>query len=155
MKKFSLYAATAVLFLAACSTSTEMEAHEYWARATQKGNNGAVYMILHNHAKVEDVLLGASTDAAEVVEIHLSSVDANGVMHMEMQETLPLAAGEEVEFKPGGYHFMLINVLRDLNAGDEIQFTLKFANRSDIVLTVPVKDAAEMNGGGMDMDDHQ
>ena len=45
---------------------------------------------------------------------------------------------------------MLIGLKQDLNVGDEITITLHFQNSEDVTLTVPVKDAAEMGGSGME-----
>lgn len=45
---------------------------------------------------------------------------------------------------------MLINLKKDLKVGDEITVTLHFKNHEDIVLAVPVEDAANRGGSGMD-----
>jgi len=82
------------------------------------------------------------------VEIHLSAMDANGVMKMSQQESIPLAADEEVVFKPGGYHVMMVNLKQDLKPGDEIVVTLHFQTHEDIVLKVSVMDME----GDMQMD---
>ncbi len=55
-----------------------------------------------------------------------------------------------MELKPGGYHVMLIGLKQELKAGDEISLTLHFKNHADLTLTVPVNDAAQMGGSGMD-----
>lgn len=150
MKRIMMFVLAGVMLLSACSEISEIEAHEYWARAAMKGNNSAVYMQLHNHTKNDDELLSVSSDAAGAVEIHESKVDANGVMQMNMLPSLPLAATDELEFKPGGMHIMLVNLKEDLNVGDEITVTLHFKNHEDMVLTVPVEDATDMGGSGMD-----
>lgn len=150
MKRIFVFVLAGVLLLSACSEVSEIEAHEYWARAAMKGNNGAVYMQLHNHTENDDELLSVSSDVAEAVEIHESTVDANGVMQMNMLPSLPLAAAEELELKPGGMHVMLISLKEDLKVGDEITVTLHFKNHEDIVLAAPVEDVANMGGSGMD-----
>jgi copper(I)-binding protein len=68
----------------------------------------------------------------------------DGVMQMTPVDTMPLAAGEEIEFKPGGLHIMLVNLKRDLNTGEAITITLHFEHYTDIILTIPVMDAANM-----------
>lgn len=147
----SLLSIGAVL-LSACASGQAMHAHpeeigahDYWARSAAKGNNTAVYLFLYNRSAEADALIGASTDAANSVEIHLSQMDANGVMSMTMQETVELPANGEVEFAPGGYHFMVLGLTRDLKAGDEISLTLHFQRHADLTLTVPVMDNAEMD----------
>ena len=140
------------LFLAACSgspASHEIEVRDAWARAAVLGDNGAAYMTIHNGTYMHHELIGVSSDVAEATEIHLSAVE-NDVMKMTPQTAVSLPVGEDVEFKPGALHVMFVNLKRDLKVGDEITLTLMFKDHADIVLTIPVKDAADMGGSGMD-----
>ncbi len=149
-----------ILFLSACGSAgdehgheeagTGVEAHDYWTRAAQKDGNGAAYMLLHNHSEEDDALVGVSSDVATAVEMHLSQMNADGTMEMTQQESIALPSDAEVELKPGSYHIMLIGLKQDLKAGDEITLTLHFLHHEDIILTVPVMDAADMGGSGMD-----
>ena len=144
------------LLLSACGSDwnkagTSVEVHDYWARSAMKDGNGAAYMLMHNHSTEDDALVGVSSDIATAVEIHLSQITAEGTMEMIKQESVPLPADGEVEFKPGSYHVMLIGLKQDLKAGDEITLTLHFKNHEDITLTVPVLDTGDMGGAGMDM----
>jgi copper(I)-binding protein len=159
MKKILTLITLSIFLLSACAPSgqeegTGVEIHDPWARAAVKGENGAAYLLIHNHSTLEDAVLGASTDAADAVEIHLSQEDANGVMQMSPQISILLPADSELEFKPGSYHIMLVNLKQDLKKGDEITITLHFQFHEDIVVQVPVYDAGEMGGAGMDMDMH-
>ena len=145
------------LLLSACGASadehvdgTDVEAHDFWARAALKDGNGAAYMLLHNHSAEDDALIGASSDVAGAVEIHLSQMKADGTMEMIKQESIALPVDVEVELKPGSYHIMLIGLKQDLKAGDEISITLHIKNHEDITLTIPVMEAANMGGSGMD-----
>jgi len=155
MKKILFVVLLAALALSACGQAAaevaDVEAHEYWARSGMMGGNGAVYMQLHNHTATDDALVGASSDVAEAVEVHLSQMN-NGVMEMIPQEKIDLPADGEIELKPGSYHIMLIGLKQDLKAGDKISVTLHFQNHADITLEVPVEDAANMGGSGMDGD---
>lgn len=150
MKRTSiLILAAGALLLSACVTSTEMETHEPWARAAARGDNGVVYMILHNHTDQSDELVNVSSDVAQAVEMHESKIDSNGVMQMAQRSSIIFAPDEEVEFKPGGLHIMLVSLKQDLKVGDEIIITLHFKNLADIVLTVPVLDAASVDAHDM------
>jgi copper(I)-binding protein len=154
MKRILMLFFAGMLLLSACgiqsTEGTDIEVHDYWARAAMKDGNGAAYMLLHNHSTEEDAVMGASSEVAEAVEIHLSQMKADGTMEMVKQESVALPADGEVEFKPGSYHVMLIGLKQDLKAGDEITLTLHFKNHEDITLTVPVLEAANMGGSGMD-----
>jgi len=52
-----------------------------------------------------------------------------------------------VELKPGGYHIMLMDLKRPLNAGETFPITLHFARAGDITATVVV--GAPGAGGAM------
>ncbi|MBL8079736.1 MAG: copper chaperone PCu(A)C [Anaerolineales bacterium] len=163
MKKLLTFVLASMFLLSACGAAddghdhadgTGVEIHDPWARSAALGDNTAAYMLVHNHSTSEDAIVGASTDVAESAEIHLSQIDANGVMEMIHQDSVALPADTELEFKPGSYHIMLIGLKQDLKKGDEITVTLHFQTHEDIVVTIPVYDAAEMGGEGMDMDMH-
>lgn len=138
------------LLLGACARSGVIEARDTWARSGAMGGNSAVYLTLVNGTGQEDELIGASSDAADAVEIHLSQSGADGVMQMIPQESVAIRAGGKLELKPGGYHIMLIGLKQELAAGGSIAVILHFKNYGDLALTVPVKDAADMGGSGMD-----
>lgn len=163
MKKLLTFVLASMFLLSACGAAddghdhadgTGVEIHDPWARSASKGGNTAAYMLVHNHSTAEDALTGASTDMADSAEFHLSQMNTDGVMEMIPQISIPLPADTELEFKPGSYHIMLVNLKQDLKKGDEIAITLHFQTHEDIVVTVPVYDAAEMGGEGMDMDMH-
>ncbi len=154
MKQILMLVLAGTLFLSACgATDTEridIEAHDFWARSALKDGNGAAYMLLHNHTKTDDELAGVSSDIATAVEIHLSQMKANGTMEMIKQESIALPAGGELELKPGSYHIMLIGLKQDLKTGDQITLTLHFTYHEDITLTIPVLEAQNMGGSGME-----
>ncbi|MEW6403383.1 MAG: copper chaperone PCu(A)C [Chloroflexota bacterium] len=141
MKKLLLILVVGVLLLTACQAEEEsVEAHDYWLRAAAQGENSAMYLLLHNHETTTDEFIGASSEIAEAVELHSSTVDANGVMQMSPVAAVELLPDAEVYFEPGGLHVMFIGLKQDLQNGDEVQVTLHFRNHEDIVLTVPVQE---------------
>ncbi len=156
MKKNYLMFVLAALLLTACASNdnhmggTDIQVNKPWARSAMMGANGAAYMLVQNRSNAEDAIIGVSSDAAEAAEIHLSRMKADGTMEMTRQESIPLPAGGEVEFKPGSYHVMLIGLKRELKTGDKITLTLQFKNHEDVPLTIPVLDAEDMGGSGMD-----
>jgi len=126
--------------LSACSAPGDIEVHQAWVRPTAKGENAAVYLTIHNHTANDDELISASSNVADVIEIHQSKME-NDVMQMGMLTSLPIAAGEEVNFAPGGLHFMLVNIKQDLILGEHIGLILHFKNHADIVVKVHIEDA--------------
>ena len=114
-----------------------------WARpaVAQQGATGA-YMKLT--AREPLTLLGAEATAAGIVEIHEMKM-VGDVMKMGAVDTLPLAPGKTLELKPGGYHFMLMDLKGPLKAGDQFRMTLRFRDakgaETTLPVTVPVKHA--------------
>jgi copper(I)-binding protein len=45
--------------------------------------------------------------------------------------------------KPGGYHIMLVGLVKPLKKGDEIEITLTFEKAGAVVVKVPVGDVAQ------------
>jgi copper(I)-binding protein len=149
MKRFFVLMLMGILLLTACSAATGIEISNAWTRPTLKGNNGAVYFLLQNHSAGSDELTGISSDVAEAVEIHESTMEGD-VMQMRQVSSFPIAGKKSIEFGPGGYHVMLIGVKQELTAGDVIQLTLHFKDHEDILLSVPVQEVAP----GDSMGDH-
>lgn len=122
-----------------------------WARATPEGApTGAVFGLLVNLSAEDDTLIGASTDAAEAVELHEVVMGAGDVMQMRPVESgFAVGAGDYLELKPGGYHIMLINLKQPLVAGETLDLTLNFEHLGEVSITVPIREMAENAMGGM------
>ena len=140
MKHFvPLFVLIAVLFtISACAGPTEILIDEPWARPGFQGDNSAVYLMIGNSNDQGDGLIGASSDVANLTEIHLSKMDAEGTMTMERQDLIGIPAGETVSLEPGGLHVMLMNLVNDLNVGDKFELTLEFQRAGDITVEVEV-----------------
>jgi len=120
MKKMFFALILTSLLLTACGAAmpSEVSAMDFWARSGMKDGNSAAYMILQNGTDADDELIGASSDVAQAVELHLSQMKADGTMEMIQQQLISVPAGKAVELKPGSYHVMLIGLTRDLKTGD-------------------------------------
>jgi len=151
MKRIFVIFLAGMSLLSACGPKGEgVQATDFWMRSGMKDGNSAAYMMLTNYTDADAALVGASSEVAVAVEIHLSSMGADGTMQMAQQESVAIPAGEELELKPGSYHVMFIGLTKDLGVGDEVTLTLHFDGYDDVTLTVPVQDAADMGGSGMD-----
>ena len=139
MRKILVVILLMVLLLSSCAAPAKegIEVREAWARPAAQGGNGAVYFVIRSSEA--DELTGVSSDVAQAAEMHESMMNGD-VMEMHHLESVPLGAGEEVKFEPGGLHIMLVNLKQDLKTGDEIKVTLHFKNYQDIQLRVPVQD---------------
>jgi copper(I)-binding protein len=126
--------------LSGCNTSQSLAVKDAWAKPGDSGGNSAIYFLIENPTSQDDILLSASTDVAASTELHISMMDENGVMSMQPQESVPVPAQGEVEFKAGGLHVMLINLNRDLKVGDTFTVTLNFQNVGAVNVEVAVKE---------------
>ncbi|MCK9919094.1 copper chaperone PCu(A)C [Microbacteriaceae bacterium K1510] len=124
-----------------------------WARATPKGASvGGAYLKITNTGTASDRLVSGSSDAAQRVEIHEMSMD-KGVMKMrELSQGLEIKPGETVEFKPGGYHVMLVGLKKPLTQGDDLKATLQFEKAGKVDVDFKIGSiGAQSGGGGHDM----
>lgn len=123
-----------------------------WARPTAgQSTTSAAYMTIANQGEGNDMLTAARTPKAEAIELHQTTMTAEGVMQMrQIRDGLPIEAGKTIELKPGGTHFMLLGLDGGLSAGETLLVTLEFAKAGAVEVTVPVSaDApAEQDGAG-------
>ena len=128
---FSLTAMTAVDVtrpaLAGDITVGSLIVENPWARATPTGAKvGAGYLSIFNIGKVDDRLISATTDISESVEIHSVSI-TNGIMKMrKLSDGLAIKSKNIVDFKPGGYHLMFLDLKAPLKKEQSFYVTLKF-----------------------------
>ena len=93
-----------------------------WIKATMPGQTtAAAYLKITSDAPAK--LVGASSPAAKIVQIHEMKMNGN-VMQMRAVDALDLPPGKTVEFKPGGYHIMLSNLAQPLKEGATVPLTL-------------------------------
>ena len=112
-------------------------------RATAQGENSAVYFVLQNDSREQDELIDVSSDLADSVEMHESSMAAGtDVMQMKQVYSVALDEGSEVAFVPGGLHVMLVGVKNELKIGDVVEITLHFRNHANIPVNVSVAEFA-------------
>lgn len=149
MKRITVFLLSAALILSACGASEGIEVSDAWARTATQGTNGAIYFVIQNHNADADELIGAASSLADAVEVHESKMDGD-VMMMQQMDSVALAPSAKVEFMPGGLHVMLIGLKQDINAGDEVELTLLFANSPDLTVKAIVKDADGMDTPDMD-----
>lgn len=111
-----------------------------WARPTAGPNKmGAAYLAIKNSGRESDTLESASTPDAKKAEIH-ETTNANGVMKMRPVEGgLKIAPGQTVEFKPGGYHIMLMGLKQNLKEGEQIPLKLTFAHAGSVDVEVKIE----------------
>jgi copper(I)-binding protein len=114
-----------------------------WSRpVASAGGVGVGYMKIDNKGGAGDVLTGGSTDVAERLELHETTIDDKGVAAMKKVDRLDIAPGKSVELKPGGLHIMLMGLKQPLKEGEKVKATLEFEKAG------PVEVELTVNAGG-------
>jgi len=106
------------------------------------------YLTLKNTGTSQAELLRITTPVAAGVELHQSSIDAQGVAHMWPLAQLELKAGEVVRFTPGGKHLMLVGLNKPLRTGDKIPLTMQFDRDPPVTVILTVRSLLPSNKPG-------
>lgn len=126
-----------------------------WVKTAEEGMSAA-FGTIENTGDTDVVIVGASTAASPMIELHETVEDDSGAMVMRQKEGgFVIPAGDHLHLEPGGNHIMLMDLADPIVAGDEVTFTLEFEDGSTLEFTAPGKDyegANETYEGDMDMD---
>ncbi|VAX08349.1 Copper metallochaperone, bacterial analog of Cox17 protein [hydrothermal vent metagenome] len=125
------------------SADAAIKAHAPWVQdAPPTVKVHAAYMTLENTSEHSVTVAGIESPAFERVEIHKSEIHQDMVKMMH-QKRLKIPAHSRIEFKPGGYHFMLMGKKHIIKHGDEVTIRLTLADGSEVVITAEVRKAME------------
>ena len=104
----------------------EIKISEPWARSTPgQSKTGAVYIrSISNLGGTKDSLISLNSSAADKVQLHRSSI-VNGIVKMHHVKIMDINVGEEVSFKPGGYHIMLFGIKKKIEGGGGISIAYR------------------------------
>ena len=132
------------LTLAISATQAQTTVKEPWVRGTvaQQKATGAFMQVTSAQG---GKLVSASSPSAGVVEIHEMAMEGS-TMKMRAVPALDLPAGKSVDLKPGGYHVMLMDLKRELKAGESVPVTLTIEGPDKKRETVEVKAAVRTLG---------
>ncbi|MBI5945959.1 MAG: copper chaperone PCu(A)C [Chloroflexi bacterium] len=102
---------------------------------------GGIFMMIKNSGDAGDKLLSGSSPACGSIELHETVMKSDGTMGMNlMDKPLDVAAGGEVELKPGGLHVMCIMKKDDMfKPGATIDLTLVFEKSGEITIPVEIR----------------
>jgi len=111
-----------------------------WARAMPPGAAiGAIYLRIENGSTKSDRLLKLKTPIATSAGVHRTDIE-EGIARMREVAVLHVAAGEKVEFAPGGLHVMLMGLKKPLVAGKTFELELVFEIAGPRRVVVAVRD---------------
>ena len=142
--KLKFFALTCAL---ACSISfaQNVDIKDAWIRTSVPGQK-ATGAFMKITAKGGTKLVGASSPAAGVAEVHEMKMEGDVMKMRAVSGGLDIAAGKTVELKPGGYHVMLMDLKAALQKDSMVPLTLLFKDakgaESKVELKVPVATTA-------------
>ncbi len=152
------------------TSSAALAISDQWVRPAEDlaaKNRTAIYLTITGGAE-DDALISASVpaDLAGTVELHetkeaestettaamgetestmaggdMDSGDSGSMMTMSQVDRIEVPAGEVVELKPGGYHIMVMDLMKPLVPGDTVEVTVTFENAGDMTFTAEVREA--------------
>ena len=116
----------------------EIRIEKPWVRETiGAGKVTAGYGKITNTGDDSDTLLSVSTPAAATAELH-QSLDKGGVMTMAPVARLDIPRMGAVDLRPGGYHLMIMNVIRPLKRGESVSLVFTFAHAGAVTVAADV-----------------
>jgi hypothetical protein len=114
------------LLAAGTALAGELTVTGAWARSTPPGAGmGAIYLTIHNGSTKSDRLLKLRTSVASAASVHRTE-ELDGTVRMREVAVLHVAAGERIEFRPGGHHVMLTGLGKPLVEGQVFDLELVF-----------------------------
>ena len=132
------------LIISSVYAADKLVISDAWVRATAPGQKvGAAYMTLKSNADI--TVTKVQSNVTGSVEIHEMAMK-NGVMKMRMMPSLPLPAGKPFKLEPGGFHLMLFDLKKPLQAGGEVAFTLEFKDKNGKVETQKISAPIKASG---------
>ncbi|MGV3577477.1 copper chaperone PCu(A)C [Brevundimonas sp.] len=144
-RSLALAAALSALALSACGQSGSsgtagagpVAVADAICRPTPNGRQmTGCYLTLT--APQADTLVSVASPVAALAQVHEMRMESNMMMMRELEQGLPLPAGQAVALEPGGNHIMLMGVSEPLRAGDTVPLTLTFANAAPVEITATV-----------------
>jgi copper(I)-binding protein len=145
MSKKLIHALIAALaLLAGTAHAQNVEVRDAWVRTTVQGQKASgAFMKLT--AREGTRLVGADSPVAGITEVHEMKMEGD-VMKMRAAPDVELPAGKTVEFKPGGYHVMLMDLKTPLKKDSTVPLTLMFKDakgvESKVEVQLPVRSMA-------------
>lgn len=137
--------ALALCLLGGAALAQSIEVRDAWVRTSVPGQKSTgAYMKISAPGGAR--LVGGSTPVAGQLEVHEMRMDGD-VMRMRALAGVDIAAGQTLEFMPGGgLHIMLMNLKAALPKGSRVPMTLVFKDargvESKLELQLPVGVAA-------------
>ena len=128
-----------LLFWSTAATA-QVTIKDPWARTTPPNATLAAGYLTIANAGASDKLVGASSPAAQRVEMHITLRDGEILRMREIKE-LGVPAKSSLVLAPNGAHLMFVDLKRPFKAGEKVPVTLKFASGREVKIELAVRAA--------------
>lgn len=118
-----------------------LAAEDLWVRAAD-GAMTAAFGTLLNPGPEDRVLVAATSDVADVVELHEVVESGGQAVMQERAGGFVVPGGGSHELAPGADHLMLMELTRPLVVGEQVEVVLTFDDGSTVTVSAAVKQAA-------------
>lgn len=119
--------------------------------AVPVAGSSQVVVTLENTGDGDDTLVSASTDVALGVELHRTDI-SDGTASMDELDEVPVPAGEQVRFRPGETHLMLVVPDSTVVEGGTFELTLELERSGALTFPVTVVPLLDLAEGAVDED---
>jgi copper(I)-binding protein len=109
-----------------------------WTRTTPPNAKVAAGYLTVKNDGATDKLLGASSPAAQRVELHITLRDGD-ILRMREVKELGIPAGSSLVLEPNGAHLMLTGLKRPFKTGEKVPVTLRFAKAGEVKIELAVR----------------
>ncbi len=137
-----------LLFSVGSAMASTIQIEQPYARASSPiAKSGGIFLQITNNGPEDDRLIAVRTDAARSPQLH-TNIIVDGVAKMrELEDGIPIPAGETVVLQRGGLHVMMMGLTRPLLQGETISVTLVFEKAGEITIEVPIDNERQGNMG--------
>ena len=116
----------------------KIKINDAWIRPSSENMATALYFTIENSGSVKDTLYKVESDISGKVELH-ETYSEGDMMGMRKVDFIIVEGESSFDFKPGGYHIMVMKLKKDINVGDKENFVLHFKQAGEIKITAVVK----------------
>ncbi|MEO3769195.1 copper chaperone PCu(A)C [Micromonospora sp. B9E7] len=97
-----------------------------WVKAADRGMTAAFGTLVNDGDS--DVTVTSAATSVSPMELHEMTMKDGKMVMQAKQGGIVIKAGSTHALEPGGDHLMLMNLAKPVQAGDELTFTLSFAD---------------------------
>ena len=121
------------------ATAEGVIARDAWMRVPPPlKDETAVYLVIENRSSKPVAVVGASSDAAEKLELHEMRM-VGRVMSMNQLSRITVPARGKTELRSGGVHLMVFGLKTRPAVGDSVTITLKLDDGTVVPVTAAVR----------------